>query len=53
MPDLSTIPAPGPDCTAWRNVSPVGHGWYRLFDGGKRIQYLYPGGRTWDAEYGE
>jgi hypothetical protein len=32
MTNLDPIPTPGPDCTDWRNVSPVGHGPYRQFE---------------------
>lgn len=53
MPKLSTVPAPGPDCTPWQRVSPVGDGWYRRYDGNTRIQYLYPDGHTleFDADW--
>lgn len=44
MLDLSTIPTPGPDCTGWRAVC---DGWYRLYDDGKGVQYVYPDGHWW------
>lgn len=55
MTNLDTIPAPGPDCTAWRTVTPNGHGHYRRFAGRSGIQFAYPDGQVltlqdWDAD---
>ena len=46
MVNLENVPTPGHDCTVWRNVSPVGDGWYRKFDNGSRIQFAYPDGQV-------
>jgi len=49
MLNLDSIPAPGPDCTEWRTIC---DGWYRLYGGGKGIQYAYPDGHWWADQRG-